>query len=99
MEPLIIDGKRISKEIKDELKEKVAEYKSQGVEITLAVIQVGDDPASTVYVRNKKKACEYIGINSKSFGESGSRTFLNVVDYSKYLHRLDQYRDNSALTL
>ena len=40
-----------------------------------------------------------IGINSKSFGESGSRTFLNVVDYSKYLHRLDQYRDNSALTL
>lgn len=40
-----------------------------------------------------------IGINSKSFGESGSRTFLNVVDYTKYLHRLDAYRSGSSLTL
>lgn len=63
----IIDGKKISKELKDELKEKVAEYKSQGIEITLAVIQVGNDKASSVYVGNKKKACEYIGINSLSY--------------------------------
>ncbi|MBR1568661.1 MAG: bifunctional methylenetetrahydrofolate dehydrogenase/methenyltetrahydrofolate cyclohydrolase FolD [Lachnospiraceae bacterium] len=63
----IIDGKRISKEIKDELKNKVAEYKAQGVEIALAVIQVGKDPASTVYVGNKKKACEYIGIQSVAY--------------------------------
>ena len=62
----IIDGKRISGEIKDEVKARVAEYKAQGREITLAVVQVGQDPASCVYVRNKKKACEYCGIISRS---------------------------------
>lgn len=63
----IIDGKRISSEIKEELKEEVAKLKAQGIKGCLAVIQVGNDPASSVYVRNKKKACEYIGIQSKSF--------------------------------
>ena len=63
----LIDGKKISQDLKDEVKEKVAELKAQGVEVTLAVILVGNDPASTVYVGNKKKACEYTGINSKSF--------------------------------
>lgn len=59
-----IDGKAVSAMVKDELKERVRE---EGIEATLAVIQVGDDPASTVYVGNKKKACEYIGIRSLSF--------------------------------
>lgn len=63
----LIDGKLISKQIKDELKEKVAELKTQGKEICLAVIQVGNDPASSVYVGNKKKACEYIGIKSLAY--------------------------------
>lgn len=63
----IIDGKAISLEIKDELKNKVAELKEAGITKCLAVIQVGADPASSVYVRNKKKGCEYIGIESKSF--------------------------------
>ncbi|MDO4942020.1 MAG: bifunctional methylenetetrahydrofolate dehydrogenase/methenyltetrahydrofolate cyclohydrolase FolD [Lachnospiraceae bacterium] len=63
----IIDGKKISQEIKDELREKVSELKEQGTEIALAVIQVGEDPASSVYVRNKKRACEYIGIRSVSY--------------------------------
>ncbi len=63
----IIDGKKISAEIKEELKEKAAKLKSEGKEITLAVIQVGNDPASTVYVGNKKKACEYIGIRSLAY--------------------------------
>ena len=63
----IIDGKKISQEIKDELKQRVEEMKAQGVERCLAVIQVGNDPASAVYVRNKKKACEYIGIRSISY--------------------------------
>lgn len=65
--PKIIDGKKISQEIKDELKEKVAHLKEQGTEIALAVIQVGEDPASSVYVRNKKRACEYIGIKSVAY--------------------------------
>ena len=63
----IIDGKKISTEIKDELREKAAEMKKQGKEACLAVILVGNDPASTVYVGNKKKACEYIGIRSLSY--------------------------------
>lgn len=63
----LIDGKKISQEIKDELKETVASLQSKGIEGALAVIQVGNDPASSVYVRNKKKACEYIGIRSESY--------------------------------
>lgn len=63
----LIDGKKISAEIKDELKVKVEELKNKGVELALAVILVGNDPASTVYVGNKKKACEYIGIKSLSY--------------------------------
>lgn len=63
----IIDGKMISTQIKDECKERVAAYKEQGTEICLAVIQVGNDSASSVYVNNKKKACEYIGIRSLSY--------------------------------
>ena len=64
---MTIDGKAISQRIKDELKEQAAALKKQGIKITLAVIQVGNDPASTVYVRNKKKGCEYIGIESLSY--------------------------------
>lgn len=63
----LIDGKLISTQIKDELKEKVAVLKEQGKEICLAVIQVGNDPASSVYVNNKKKACAYIGIDSAAY--------------------------------
>lgn len=63
----LIDGKQISKEIKEELKIEVEHLKQQGREICLAVVQVGNDPASTVYVNNKKKACAYIGIRSESY--------------------------------
>ena len=63
----VIDGKAISAQIKEELKEKVADLKAQGKEISLAVIQVGKDPASSVYVNNKKKACEFIGIRSLAY--------------------------------
>ncbi len=64
---IIIDGKKVSQEIKDEVKEKTAALKAKGIETTLAVIQVGNDPASTVYVGNKKKACEYTGIRSLAY--------------------------------
>lgn len=76
----IIDGKKISGEIKDELKEKVAEYNKEGKEITLAVIQVGQDPASTVYVGNKKKACEYIGIRSLAYELDETITQQELLD-------------------
>lgn len=65
--PQIIDGKVISAQIKDELKKEVARMRKQGREICLAVILVGSDPASTIYVRNKKRACEYIGIDSLAY--------------------------------
>ena len=79
----IIDGKAISAEIKEELKGKVAEYKKQGVEITLAVVKVGNDPASAVYVRNKEKACEYVGITSRTLAlpeETTEEELLKVVN-------------------
>ena len=78
----IIDGKAISLAIKDELKEKVAEYKNKGINITLAVVKVGNDPASAVYVRNKEKACEYVGINSRTLAlpeETTQEELLNIV--------------------
>lgn len=63
----IIDGKAISAAIKEEIKEKVSQLNAEGKEVTLAVVQVGNDPASTVYVRNKKRGCEYVGIRSLSY--------------------------------
>lgn len=80
---MIIDGKTISGQIKDELKERAAKKRESGVNITLAVIQVGDDPASSVYVRNKKKGCEYIGIGSEAYelpGETTQEELLKLID-------------------
>ncbi len=80
---LRIDGKKISLELKDELKEQVAKMREDGIEITLAVIQVGNDPASTVYVGNKKKACEYVGIRSLSYElpeETNEKELLELVE-------------------
>ena len=79
----LIDGKAISAQIKDELKERVAAMKEQGEEVTLAVIQVGNDPASSVYVGNKKKACAYIGIHSQAYElaeETTEEELLNLID-------------------
>ncbi|MBO5484079.1 MAG: bifunctional methylenetetrahydrofolate dehydrogenase/methenyltetrahydrofolate cyclohydrolase FolD [Lachnospiraceae bacterium] len=82
----LIDGKKISTEIKDELKEKVAQLKEKGKEVTLAVIQVGNDPASTVYVGNKKKACAYIGINSLSYELPEETTQEELLDLVRQLN-------------
>ena len=83
MSATIIDGKLISAQIKDELKEKTALLKEKGIEVTLAVILVGEDPASQVYVRNKKKACEYIGYRSLSYElpkETSQEELLELID-------------------
>ena len=64
MSAKIISGNEVSQQLKDEMKEEVVKLKAQGLEPCLAVILVGEDPASKVYVLNKKKACEYIGIKS-----------------------------------
>ena len=80
---MIIDGKMVSTKVKDEVAAEVKALKEQGITATLAVVIVGDDPASRVYVNNKKKACEYTGIESLEFALSGDTTqeeLLNLVD-------------------
>ena len=79
----IIDGKQISKDIKEELKEEVASLAVQGRKCCLAVIQVGNDPASSVYVGNKKKACAYVGIESLAYElpeETTEEELLTIID-------------------
>lgn len=63
----IIDGKQISAQVKEDVKAEVARLKGQGISVGLAVVIVGDDPASRIYVNNKKKACEALGIHSEEF--------------------------------
>lgn len=63
----IIDGKAISAAVKEEVRLEVETLKKEGIEVTLAVIIVGEDPASKVYVGNKKKACEALGIRSLEY--------------------------------
>ncbi len=76
----LIDGKVISTQIKSEVKEKVAALNAKGVTVSLAVIQVGADPASSVYVRNKKKACEEVGIRSVAYELPETTTEKELLD-------------------
>ena len=79
----IIDGKQISKDIKEELKAEVASLAAQGRKCCLAVIQVGNDPASSEYVGNKKKACAYVGIESLAYElpeETTEEELLTIID-------------------
>ena len=74
MSAKILDGKMLSAKIKDELKKEVENLKSQNINPALAVIIVGDDPASKIYVKNKKLACEYCGIKSLEFALPATTT-------------------------
>lgn len=85
----IIDGKVISTQIKDEIREEVARLKENGTEVTLAVIQIGQDPASSVYVRNKKRACEYTGIRSLSYELEESTTEEELLALIEQLNQDD----------
>lgn len=76
----IIDGKAISAKVKEEVKAEVAR---DGLNVGLAVVIVGDDPASRVYVNNKKKACEFCGIKSFEYAlpkETTEKELLELVD-------------------
>lgn len=79
----IIDGKAVSAAVKDEVKEQVAALKKDGGVPCLAVVLVGDDPASKVYVRNKKRACEYCGIKSLEYildKTASEQQLLDLID-------------------
>lgn len=76
-------GKEVSKRIKDQLREEVEELKKKDIKPGLAVIIVGDDPASRVYVNNKKKACEECGIYSEEYAlpaETSEKDLLELID-------------------
>ena len=79
----IIDGKAVSAQVKERIKNEVSQLKENGVEIGLAVVIVGDDPASQVYVRNKEKACEFVGFNSYKYAlpaDTTEKELLELVD-------------------
>lgn len=90
----IIDGKAISLQIKDELKAKVTELEADGIKITLAVIQVGNNPASSVYVKNKKKGCEYIGIGSLSYELPEETSQAELI---KLINELNERKDVNGI--
>ena len=71
---IIIDGKKVSAEVKEQVRIETEELIKKGIKPGLAVIIVGDDPASRVYVNNKKKACEKVGFLSKEFALPATTT-------------------------
>lgn len=78
----LIDGKVISAAVKERVKNEVSELKAKGITVGLAVIIVGEDPASKVYVSNKKKACEALGIISREYALPETTTeeeLLNLI--------------------
>ncbi|MBO5210735.1 MAG: bifunctional methylenetetrahydrofolate dehydrogenase/methenyltetrahydrofolate cyclohydrolase FolD [Clostridia bacterium] len=79
----LIDGKVISAAVKERVKGEVAALKQQGITTGLAVIIVGEDPASKVYVNNKKKACEALGIISEEYAlpeNTNQEELLSLID-------------------
>ncbi len=83
----IINGTEIAKIIKDEIKEKIS--KIQGKKPCLAVVIVGDDDASHIYVKNKNKACEYVGIKSDTY-------FLNTnITEQELLNLIEKLNNDS----
>lgn len=85
----IIDGKAISQAVKDEIKARTAELSAKGITATLAVILVGEDPASQTYVNNKKKACEYCGIRSLSYELPADTTEEKLLELIAELNERD----------
>ena len=80
---IIIDGKELAKKIREGLKEEVVALKEKGISPKLAVIMVGDNPASKVYVRNKSKACNDVGIEYEEFlldRNTSMEELLNVIE-------------------
>lgn len=85
----ILDGKKVSKRIKEELTEKVKKLKDEGIVPGLAVIIVEGDPASRVYVNSKKKACAEIGIYSEEYALPGNVSEKEILDIIEVLNGRD----------
>lgn len=79
----LLNGKQVSKKTKDQLKVEVEKLKTQGINPKLAVIMVGNDSASQVYVRNKSKACDYIGVEFEEYllpEDTKQEELLNLIE-------------------
>ena len=87
---VIIDGKELAKKIRGNLKVECDELKKQGIQPKLAVIMVGDNPASKVYVRNKNKACEEIGIEYEEHLLDENTTQKELNDLIKKLNDTEE---------
>ncbi len=83
----LIDGKVISAAVKDEVAKEVAELKSKGITPGLAVIIVGEDPASKVYVANKEKACEQLGMASFKYALPENTTEAELLELVNKLNK------------
>ena len=86
----IIDGKLISAQVKEQIKIEVNELKKKSVDVGLAVVIVGDNPASRVYVNAKKKACEEVGINSYEFALPENSSQEDLVELINELNSDDK---------
>ena len=86
----IIDGKAISANVKAQVKAEADKLKEQGIEIGLAVVIVGNNPASRVYVNNKKKACAEVGFNSYEYALPEETTQEELLDLVKKLNEDDK---------
>ena len=82
----IIDGKAVSAQVKEKIRVETEQLKEKGIEVGLAVVIVGDDPASKVYVRNKKLACEAVGFNSYEYALPAETTEEELLDLIKKLN-------------
>ena len=83
----IIDGKELAKKIRGELKEECDELKKQGIHPKLAVIMVGDNSASKVYVKNKSKACDEIGIKYEEYLMNSDTAQEELIELIKKLNK------------
>lgn len=86
---VILDGKAVSAKVKEEVKEEVEALKKQGVSVGLAVIIVGNNPASRTYVNNKKKACEAAGIVSEEYALPEEATQEELLALVRELNQKD----------
>ena len=84
---VILDGKETARRVRETLKDKVKELRQNNIFPKLAVIMVGEDPASKIYVRNKSKACEELGIEYEEFLLKENTTQKQLIDLIQELNK------------
>ncbi len=91
MDPKIIDGKLVSKNVKESIKKEVLKLNDKGIRPGLVVVLVGEDPASAIYVRNKGKACENAGIFSKTIKLAESTSEIELLELIDQLNNDEKF--------